>query len=84
MPIEHDTSSLRVRVPVRTGPYQYVRVDPDGVSSTIPVDAAAYASGAAEISVRPGERIVEIALSSTSDPDLDPPLGQLWPEEAAS
>ena len=69
--------------PVRSGPYQYVRVRPDGTSVTIPVDDSARDAGVAAAEVDDGDTIVEVALSSTSDPDLDPPRGQLWPEEAA-
>jgi hypothetical protein len=46
------------------------------------VSANALDEGTAEVLVEPGDRIVEIALSSTSDPDLDPARGQLWPREA--
>jgi hypothetical protein len=68
--------------PVRRGPYQYVRVRPDGTSSTVTVDEQMLHDGVASCEVAPDDRIVEVALSSTSDPDLDPPRGQLWPSEA--
>jgi hypothetical protein len=67
--------------PVRSGPYQYVRVRPDGTSETIPVDDATLEAGVGAAEVAAGDTIVEVALSSTSDPDLDPPHGQLWPLE---
>jgi citrate lyase subunit beta/citryl-CoA lyase len=71
----------RVRVPVRSGPYQYLLVGPDGESSTIPVDGWARDAGWAHVDVGPDDRVIEIALKSTSDPDTDPPRGQLWPDE---
>jgi hypothetical protein len=71
-----------VQFPVRSGPYQYVRVRSDGTSATLPVDEAALEAGTASASVAGGDTIVEVALSSTSDPDLDAPRGQLWPPEA--
>ncbi len=80
MPMDSKPLS-RARVPVRTGPYQYVRVGPDGSTATIPVDRAALDAGTIEVDVVTGDRVMEIALSSTSDPDLDPPHGQLWPAE---
>ena len=70
-----------VRFPVRTGPYQYVRVQSDGTTETIPVGDGDLETGTAEAHVGEGDAIVEVALSSTSDPDLDPPHGQLWPRE---
>ena len=83
MATRDDGSVASVRFPVRSGPYQYVRVGSDGTSTTIEVGDADLERGSAEASVADGESIVEVALSSTSDPDLDPPRGQLWPEEAA-
>jgi len=82
MPTEATNGGL-VRLSVRSGPYQYVRVRPDGSSATIPVSHAALAAGSADVDVGPGDRIVEVALSSTSDPDLDAARGQLWPPEVA-
>jgi hypothetical protein len=32
-----------------------------------------------EVVVAEGDRVLEVTLSSTSDPDLDPGRGQLWP-----
>jgi hypothetical protein len=72
-----------VRFPVRSGPYQYIRVGSDGTSSTLPVDGAQLEAGTAEARIASGDTVVEVALSSTSDPDLDPPRGQLWPAEDA-
>lgn len=71
----------RVRFAVRTGPYQYIRVGSDGTSSTLAIADAELEAGTAEADVAGGDSIVEVALSSTSDPDLDPPKGQLWPAE---
>lgn len=70
-------------IPVRRGPYQYVRVAADGATTPIRVDPSALDAGALEVDVRDGETVTEIALSSTSDPDLDPARGQLWPKDVA-
>lgn len=81
MTLANERPSRRVRVDVRTGPYQYVLVRPDGTSSTIRVEPAERATGTVETEVYDGDRVLEVALSSTSDPDLDPARGQLWPPE---
>jgi hypothetical protein len=73
------STATRVRVPVRTGSYQYVLVRPDGSSTTIPVGPEALEEGSVEVEVSAGDAVMEVALSSTSDPDLDPPRGELWP-----
>jgi hypothetical protein len=74
-------TSKRVCVPVRIGPYQYVLVRSNGATSTIVVPRVALDAGTAEVIVRPGDLVIEVALKSTSDPDLDPARGQLWPNE---
>lgn len=74
--------SEHVRVPVRSGPYQYVRVRADGSTATVHVGEEDFEAGTVEVCVAPGDRVMEVALSSTSDPDLDPARGQLWPPEA--
>lgn len=81
MGTDDQNETTEARVPVRKGRYEYVLVREDGTSTTIPVGEAAYGEGTLAVAVRAGEKIVEIGLSSTSDPDLDPPRGQLWPEE---
>jgi hypothetical protein len=70
---------MTTSIPVRTGPFQYVLVRADGSTSTISIDESAIEAGRFDVSVAEDDRILEIALSSTSDPDLDPPRGQLWP-----
>ena len=78
---DHGKELREARVPVRRGRYAYVLVRRDGTSTTIPVSEAAYDEGPLEVAGRDGERIVEVGVSSTSDPDLDAPLGELWPRE---
>ncbi len=77
---EQEPNERRIRLSVRPGPYQYVRVGADGTSVTIPVSRAEIDAGFAEATVEPDDIVMEIALKSTSDPDLDPARGQLWPE----
>ena len=77
-------ASKRVCVPVRLGPYQYVLVRLNGTTSTIVVPRVALDAGTIEVIVRPGDLVMEVALKSTSDPDLDPARGQLWPSENES
>ena len=79
---ESIATTRSVTIPVRPGRYSYVRVAPDGATSTIHVPATALDRGIASVEVAPGESIVEIALSSTSDPDLAPARGVLWGEGA--
>lgn len=79
MPTDFQQAATPVRVRVRTGSYQYVLVRPDGSSTTIRVDREALDAGSVEVGVSEGDRVIEVALSSTSDPDLDPPRGELWP-----
>ena len=73
---------MKVTIPVRPGPYQYVLVTKDGSSTTVSVDPEALERGSVEVSPEEGDRIMEVALASTSDPDLEPAAGQLWPPEA--
>lgn len=73
--------SREISVPVREGRYEYVLVRTDGESSTIPVTESDLEAGMLSIRVREGERVMEVGRSSTSDPDYDPPLGQLWPRD---
>jgi hypothetical protein len=77
------TQGEPVRVPVRSGPYLYVRVRSDGDSETVAIGADDLEAGFVTVRVAPGDRVMEVALSSTSDPDLDPARGQLWPPEGA-
>jgi hypothetical protein len=70
-----------VTIPVRRGRYDYVLVRPDGTSTTLDVTESDLDAEQHTAALRDGERVVEIALSSTSDPDLDPARGQLWPRE---
>lgn len=70
-----------VEFSVREGSFLYVLVHSDGSTSTIPVDQSALDRGRIRVRVLPEDRIIEIALKSTSDPDLDPARGQIWPEE---
>jgi hypothetical protein len=67
------------RIPVRKGPYQYVLVGADGTTETISVTDQQLDAGWVEVEVSEGQQITEVALSSTSDPDLDPARGELWP-----
>ena len=68
-----------ISIPVREGRYQYVRVRPSGETHTVRVGPADFERGVAAVAVRDGDRVLEVTLSSTSDPDLDPGRGQLWP-----
>ena len=77
-PTEHPAET-RISIPVREGRYQYVRVRPGGETSTIKVAPADLERGTVEVAVDEGDRLLEVTLSSTSDPDLDPGRGQLWP-----
>lgn len=69
-----------VRFRVRPGRYAYVRVGARGDAHDVHVSHAERENGTFETIVAPGDRILEIALSSTSDPDLAPARGQLWPD----
>ncbi|HQR38452.1 MAG TPA: hypothetical protein PLF26_08615 [Blastocatellia bacterium] len=82
MPDEAIATTRSVTIPVRPGRYAYVRVGPDGSTSTVHVSTRELDRGKATVDVTPGESIVEIALSSTSDPDLDPARGVVWAEGA--
>ena len=73
---------MRITIPVRGGPYQYVVMRAGGAAETLGVTQAERDAGAAEVEVAGGDTVLEIALSSTSNPDLDPARGQLWPAEA--
>jgi hypothetical protein len=70
---------MNAKIPVRSGSFQYVLVRKDGSTHTLKVDDGDTRSGWLEVAVVDGDRLLEIALSSTSDPDLNPPRGQLWP-----
>jgi hypothetical protein len=72
-----------VRIPIREGRYEYVRVAPDGAATTLVIDEEARAAGVATVAVSDGDRVLEVNRSSTSDPDFEPARGQLWPEEAS-
>jgi hypothetical protein len=74
---EHQETTISI--PVREGRYQYVRVRTNGDSSTVPVAPADLERGTVDVAVAPGDRVLEVTLSSTSDPDLEPGRGQLWP-----
>ncbi len=73
--------SQTVEIPVRAGRFGYVRVSPDGSAHDLRVGADDRERGTSVVAVTNGDRILEIALGSTSDRDLDPGRGQLWPEE---
>lgn len=73
----------KITIPVRTGPYQYVATRSGGETETLDVTAGEREAGEAEVEVGEGDIVMEIALSSTSNPDLDPARGQLWPPEHA-
>lgn len=72
-----------VVLPVRTGKFGYVRVARDGTTHDLHVDPEPRERGEFRTSVADGDRVLEIALGSTSDPDLDPARGQIWPIEDA-
>ena len=69
-------TAREVTIPVRGGRYDYILVRPDGTSTRLDVTDSDLAAGHHTAALRDGERVVEIALSSTSDPDLDPARGQ--------
>lgn len=73
-----------VTIPVRTGRFAYVRVARDGETHDLHVDSEARERGTFETTVSDGDQVIEIALGSTSDPDLDRARGQLWPLEEES
>ena len=70
-----------VTIPVRPGRFAYVRVARDGETHDLHVDSATRERGSFAIAVSDGDQVIEIALGSTSDPDLDRARGQLWPPE---
>jgi len=70
---------MTIEIPIRSGPFNYVLVRADGTTVEIHPDDAQLAAGSTSVDVEQGDQILEIALSSTSDPDLDPARGQLWP-----
>jgi hypothetical protein len=70
---------MTVTIPVRPGPFQYVLVRSDGTRSTVDVEREGIERGSVFVEVGTGDRVLEIALASTSDPDLDRAKGQLWP-----
>jgi hypothetical protein len=70
-------------IPVRIGPFQYVRVHRDGTTTTIVITEEQLDAGQATVEVEEGDALAEVALSSTSDPDLKPARGQLWPPFAS-
>jgi hypothetical protein len=70
---------MTANIPVRRGPFQYVVVGPDGSTTTVQIEEADLAAGSVRVEVGDGDRVLEIALASTSDPDLNPARGQLWP-----
>jgi hypothetical protein len=78
------TGALTVSIPVRPGRYAYVRVAPDGTTTHLDVASPDLDAGRATIDVAPGDLLVEIALSSTSDPDYERPRGTLWPRDGAA
>ena len=73
-------TTREVRIPVRDGRYEYVLVAADGAATTLSVSDAAKAIGFETVTVRDGDRVLEVNQSSTSDPDFEAPRGQLWPE----
>lgn len=68
-----------IAIPVRFGRFAYVRVARDGETHDLHVDSASKDRGSFETTVSDGDQVIEIALGSTSDPDLDRARGQLWP-----
>ena len=82
MPDEPAANTTTVTIPVRPGRYSYVRVRGDGSSSTVGVSARDRDAGFASVRVATGESIHEICLSSTSDPDFEPPRGVVWGDGA--
>jgi len=74
-----DRTETTISIPVREGRYQYVRVRPSGETKTVRVGPSDFECGTADVAVAEGDCVLEVTLSSTSDPDLDPGRGQLWP-----
>lgn len=72
---------MTIEIEVRTGPYQYVLTRLDGSAVTLDVSPAEREEGMAAVDVSEGDTVMEVALASTSDPDLDPARGRLWPAE---
>lgn len=70
-----------ITIPVRTGRFAYVRVARDGETHDLHVDSWSKERGSFATTVSDGDQVIEIALGSTSDPDLDRARGQLWPLE---
>ena len=73
---------MKIPIPVRPGPYLYVVVHPDGSTENIDTPDETLDAGSIEVEVDDSDRVMELARSSTSDPDLAPARGQLWPEES--
>lgn len=73
-----------VTIPVRAGRFAYVRVARDGETHDLHVDSGSRERGTFETTVSDGDQVIEIALGSTSDPDLDRARGRLWPLEEES
>lgn len=78
------TRAQTVTIPVRPGRFAYVRVARDGETHDLHVDSGSKERGSFATAVSDGDQVIEIALGSTSDPDLDRARGQLWPPEEES
>ena len=70
-----------VTIAVRPGRFAYVVVARDGATRDLHVDHASKERGSFTTGVSNGDQVIEIALGSTSDPDLDRARGVLWPTE---